>query len=120
MVSKVRVDKGYNDYIWYNQLTGKGIFFVTRLKVNAKYRVVSHRSVLKSKGLTSDQTIEFTGTQTARLSGCRNRKALCLFDQQLRSRSQNNCRHIQGKVAGRTIFQIDQTKPEYQIVCGRQ
>ena len=64
--SIVAVDKGYNDYTWYNQLTDKGIFFVTRLKVNAKYRVVSHRSVLKSKGLTSDQTIEFTGAQTAK------------------------------------------------------
>ena len=61
--SIVAVDKGYNDYTWYNQLTDKGIFFVTRLKTNAKYRTVSRRSVLKSKGLTSDQTIELTGTQ---------------------------------------------------------
>jgi hypothetical protein len=38
---------------WYNQLRDKGIFFVTR------------RSVLQSKGLTSDQTIEFIGSQTA-------------------------------------------------------
>jgi putative transposase len=64
--SIVAVDKGYNDYTWYNQLTGKGIFFVTRLKANAKYRTLSRRSVLKSKGLTSDQAIEFTGTQTAK------------------------------------------------------
>jgi len=64
--SIVAVDKGYNDYTWYNRLTDKGIFFVTRLKSNAKYRTVSHRSVLKSKGLTSDQTIEFTGIQTAK------------------------------------------------------
>lgn len=64
--SIVAVDKGYNDYTWYNQLTDKGIFFVTRLKSNAKYRTVSRRSVLKSKGLTSDQTIEFTGIQTAK------------------------------------------------------
>ena len=64
--SIVAVDKGYNDYAWYNQLTDKGIFFVTRLKSNAKYRTVSRRSVLKSKGLTSDHTIEFTGIQTAK------------------------------------------------------
>ena len=64
--SIVAIDKGYNDYTWYNQLTDKGIFFVTRLKTNAKYRTVSRRSVLKSKGLTSDQTIEFTGPQTAK------------------------------------------------------
>ena len=64
--SIVAMDKGYNDYHWYKQLTDKGIFFVTRLKTNAKYRVISRRSVLKSKGLTSDQTIEFTGVQTAK------------------------------------------------------
>lgn len=64
--SIVAIDKAYNDYRWYKQLTDKGIFFVTRLKTNAKFRVVSRRCVSKQKGLTSDQTIEFTGAQTAR------------------------------------------------------
>jgi hypothetical protein len=64
--SIVAIDRGYNDYAWYNQLTEKGIFFVTRLKSNAKTRIVQRRSVLKGKGLTSDQTIEFTGVQTAK------------------------------------------------------
>jgi hypothetical protein len=64
--SIVAMDKGYNDYHWYKQLTDQGIFFVTRLKTNAKYRVTSRRSVLKNKGLTSDQTIEFSGIQTAK------------------------------------------------------
>ncbi len=64
--SIVAMDKGYNDYSWYKQLTDKGIFFVTRLKTNAKYRVVSRRTVLKDKGLTCDQTIEFTGPQTSK------------------------------------------------------
>lgn len=64
--SIVAIDKGYNDYGWYKQLTDKGIFFVTRLKTNAKYRVVKRREVLKSKGLICDQTIEFTGIQTTK------------------------------------------------------
>jgi len=64
--SMVAIDRGYNDYAWYNQLTGKGIFFVTRLKSNAKSRIVSRRPVLSSQGLSSDQTIEFTGTLTAK------------------------------------------------------
>jgi len=64
--SIVAVDKGYNDYAWYNQLTTKGIFFVTRIKRNAKYRVVKRGTVLSGKGLTSDQTIEFTGAVTAK------------------------------------------------------
>ena len=64
--SMVAIDRGYNDYAWYNQLTEKGIFFVTRLKSNAKTRVVCRRTVLAGNGLTSDQTIEFTGIQTAK------------------------------------------------------
>jgi putative transposase len=64
--SMVAVDRGYNDYTWYKQLTEKGIYFVTRLKTNAQYRVVERRAVLKNKGLTSDQMIEFTGVQVAK------------------------------------------------------
>ncbi len=64
--SIVAVDKGYNDYAWYKQLTDKGIYFVTRLKTNAKYRTVDRRPILKSKGLICDQTIEFAGIQTAK------------------------------------------------------
>ncbi|MFT6476511.1 MAG: putative transposase [Zhongshania aliphaticivorans] len=64
--SMVAIDKAYNDYAWYKQLTDKDIFFVTRLKNNAKYRVIDRRSVLKNKGLTCDQTIEFTGPQVSK------------------------------------------------------
>jgi putative transposase len=64
--SMVAIDRGYNDYAWYKQLTEKGIFFVTRLKSNAKYRIVQRRPVLKEKGLTSDQSIEFSGVRTAK------------------------------------------------------
>jgi len=62
--SIIAIDKGYNDYSWYKQLTDKEIFFVTRLKTNAQYRTVCRREVLKNKGLTSDHTIEFTGQLT--------------------------------------------------------
>ena len=64
--SMVAIDKAYNDYAWYKQLTDKDIFFVTRLKSNAKYRIIDRRSVLKNKGLTCDQTIEFTGPQASK------------------------------------------------------
>ncbi len=36
---------------------GGGVFFVTRLKSNAKYRVVKRTRVSKGTGLTCDQTI---------------------------------------------------------------
>ena len=64
--SVVVIDRAYIDYEWFKQLTDKGIFFVTRIKSNAKYRIVCRREILKNKGLTCDQTIEFTGIQTAK------------------------------------------------------
>ena len=64
--SMVAIDKGYNDYSWYNHLTEKEMFFVTRLKSNAKHRVILRHPVLKNKGLICDQTIEFTSTQTSK------------------------------------------------------
>ena len=61
--SIVVIDRGYNDYAWYNQLNNNNISFVTRLKTNAQYRIIERRTVLKTKGLTSDQTIELTGAK---------------------------------------------------------
>ena len=64
--SIVAIDKGYNDYQWYNDLENKGVYFVTRLKKNVRYRVLSRSKVSKEKGITSDQTIEFTGVRIAK------------------------------------------------------
>ena len=61
--SMVVIDKGYTDYGWYKQLTDKGIFFVTRQRTNAVYRVVERRHVNPHQGMTSDQVIELTGIQ---------------------------------------------------------
>lgn len=55
--SIVVCDKGYNSYAWFRALTDNGIFFVTRLKDNARYEVGKRRLVSKKTGLTSDQTI---------------------------------------------------------------
>ena len=54
-------DRGYVDYCWYNQLNTQGMFFVTRLKKNMKYRVVERWKPNKKAGITSDQIIRVTG-----------------------------------------------------------
>ena len=43
--SMVAIDIAYNDYAWYKQLTDRDIFFVTRLKNNAKYRIIDRHYV---------------------------------------------------------------------------
>jgi putative transposase len=64
--SIVAMDRGYMDYAWFNQLTNKGVNFVTRLKSNARYKVIEHHTVQKNKGIISDQTITFTGNNAVK------------------------------------------------------
>ena len=47
--SIVVMDRGYNDYVWYNQLNNNDISFVARLKTNARYRVIERRTVITTK-----------------------------------------------------------------------
>ena len=61
--SIVVMDRAYVDYSWFNALNDKGIFFVTRQKRNATYRIIERRDVIKPKGLTYDQTILITGAK---------------------------------------------------------
>jgi hypothetical protein len=56
-------DLGYTDYAWYDQLTVQKIFFVTRQKSNARYRVLERRPVNAALGLVSDETILLTGAK---------------------------------------------------------
>ena len=56
-------DLGYTDYDRYGQLTAQKIFFVTRQKCNARYRVLARRPVNATLGLVSDETILLTGAK---------------------------------------------------------
>ena len=56
-------DKGYCNYSTFGAFCEKGIFFVTRLKENAKYTVIESRPT-HSTLVPSDETIIFSGKQT--------------------------------------------------------
>lgn len=58
--SIVTFDKGYISYSWFQLLGEKSIFFVTRLKDNAVYRLIDRRPVNRGTGVTSDHVIEVT------------------------------------------------------------
>jgi putative transposase len=66
--SVVVFDKGYSDYGWHNSLTDKGIFWVTRIRGNAKYRVLERRKIDKKAGISSDQIIKYTSSRSQRKS----------------------------------------------------
>lgn len=59
--SVVVFDKGYNNFLWHNSLTDKGIYWITRIRGNAVYRVLERRSVTDGSAVTSDQLIQYTG-----------------------------------------------------------
>lgn len=59
-------DRGYNDYELFGSWTDGGVYFVTRMKDNAVYRVVKNLPVpdRKSGSVIKDQIIRFTGQNT--------------------------------------------------------
>src|SRR5882724_4561749 len=61
----VVMDRGYVDYAWFGQLTAQEVFFVTRLKDNAVYRVVERRRVPERSAVLRDEVIELTGGAAA-------------------------------------------------------
>ncbi len=73
--SFVVFDRGFTDYDWYASLMKNGVFFVTRLKSNAKIRVGRKRSGRKAEGIKSDREIYLGGlTEPLRLVEYSDRK----------------------------------------------
>lgn len=61
--SIVAFDKAYNDYKLFGQWTDNGVYFVTRLKENAVYKVVEEREIPQNRSILSDQIIQLTGVK---------------------------------------------------------
>lgn len=59
--SILAVDMGYTDYALFAKWIIEGIFFVTRQKGNAAYRVIEEHKVPQNRNILKDQIIEFTG-----------------------------------------------------------
>jgi hypothetical protein len=58
--SIVAMDRGYNDYRLFGRWTEEGVYFVTRMKSNAAYRIVEERQPPQNSGVISDLIIELT------------------------------------------------------------
>ena len=63
--SIVAMDKAYIAFSWLASLTNKGVSFVTRMKINTRYKVVKRNKVNRRLGITSDQSIWLTGAKWA-------------------------------------------------------
>jgi putative transposase len=65
--SIVVCDKGYTDYRWFKMLDNQGIFFVTRLRQNAKPRTLRRHAFPEGRGITSDHTVRLAGIKPTKL-----------------------------------------------------
>jgi len=57
-------DKAYTNFTWFAALSAAGVYFVTRLKADADYRVVERRVPPQDRGILLDQLIRFRGPLT--------------------------------------------------------
>ncbi len=51
------IDRGYNNYVWFGQLTQDGVFFVTRMKTNMVYTTVEVCAVPEKGDVLSDPIV---------------------------------------------------------------
>jgi hypothetical protein len=59
-------DRGYLDLKWFAELTAAGVYFVSRLRTTARYRVVARRAVPQHRDIVVDQEIRFAGKASRR------------------------------------------------------
>ena len=62
----ITFDKGYTDFKQFASYCNAGVYFVTRLKKNADYKIVHRNDVSKYKNISSDQIIEMKGFYTSK------------------------------------------------------
>ncbi len=59
------IDRGYNDYEWFAEMTGEGVFFVTRMKTNTVYAVEAECEVPAKGNVLRDQIISLPALRKA-------------------------------------------------------
>jgi len=61
----VVIDRGYQDFAWWLELSRQKVFFVTRLKDNAEYGIVEQRAADRERGILLDEVVLLTKIQEA-------------------------------------------------------
>jgi hypothetical protein len=58
-------DRGYNDYRLFGRWCDEGVFFVTRMKTDARYEVVQQRLIMPKGNIVNDQLVLLSGEGAA-------------------------------------------------------
>ena len=59
------IDRGYQDFTWWLELSRRKVFFVTRLKDNAEYGIVEQRPADRERDILRDEVVVLTKLQEA-------------------------------------------------------
>jgi hypothetical protein len=59
------IDRGYNDFDWFAEMTREGVFFVTRMKSNTVYAVEEECAVPEKGNVRRDQIISLPALRNA-------------------------------------------------------
>ena len=54
-------DRGYNDYALFGRWTAQGVYFVTRMKDNALFKVIKENKIPQYRHILKDEIIELRG-----------------------------------------------------------
>jgi hypothetical protein len=60
------IDRGYVDYGWWQELSDRGVYFVTRFKKPLSFEVIEERPVPQTGGIRRDQVIRLSGQRSRR------------------------------------------------------
>lgn len=77
--SVIAMDRAYVDYELFGEMTRRNVWFVTRLKSNAVYKVITTYQPPQSSNIISDEDIEFT-SQAGIRCGYQLRRVVVLND----------------------------------------
>ena len=124
------MDRGYFDYTRLYALHQAAAFFVIRAKAGMDARRVYSATTDRGTGVICDQRIMLNGRTSApkypehlrrvRFQGCRIRQDARLLDQQHLAARVVDLRTLQEPLAGRTVFQVDQTASAHQAFPRQQ
>jgi len=57
-------DRGFIDYAWFNRLTTDGVWFITRVKADMRYKVIRSTTVQNDSEAVRDDLVRMTGRRT--------------------------------------------------------
>lgn len=108
------IDRGYQDFHWWLELSQRKVFFVTRLKDNADYGIVEQRAVDRDREILRDEVVLLTKLQASGSLALMRRvevwieekqESMVFFTNNLKLAATTNRRHLQGALAGGVVLQ---------------